>query len=251
MTLHRTIARPRGRPVSRRGFSLLEVMIALSILTISLVILIQTQSLAIQLTQEAETRMVATDLAQQKMTEALLLVEAEGFQVRDVYERGDFDDFGSDGLRIDMRDQLEGFEWEYSIREVDITIIGEASETAGDLTDDGSSDDDGGGGLLGNLLGGGGDGGGNPLGGIGPMISQAISGLGLGAGSISEMLGPFVREVRVRVWWGGSLSEAEEQGNEVVLTTHIFDPSGAAAAPGAGGPGGPGGMPNIPGLGGN
>jgi len=66
------------------------------------------------------------------------------------------------------------------------------------------------------------------------MISEALSSFGFGAGNLSELLGPFVREVRVRVWWDGNLSEAEENGTEIVLTTHVFDPSGAAAAEGAG-----------------
>ncbi len=232
---------------ARRGFSLLEVMIALSILTVSLVILVQTQSLAVVLTEEAELRITATDLAQQKMTEALLSIETEGFQVSDVYERGDFDDYGSDGLNLDVGEELEDFEWEYSVREVDITIIGQASEEAGDLADDGGSDD-GGGGLLGGLFGGGDDGGANPMAGIGGMVSEALGGLGFGSGDLTEILGPFVREVRVRVWWGGSLEEAEEAGNEVILTTHVFDPSGVASAEGAGGA--PGQTPaGIPGLG--
>ncbi|MEN0062649.1 MAG: prepilin-type N-terminal cleavage/methylation domain-containing protein [Myxococcota bacterium] len=217
------------RSTSRRGFSLLEVMIALSILTVSLVILIQTQSMAMVLTQEAEMRMTATDLAQQKMTEALLEIESEGFQVRDVYERGDFADYGSDGLNVDVGDELEAFEWEYSIREVDITIVGEAAESAGDLAEDG---DEGGGplGALSGLIGGGGEDVGNPLAGVGGQLTEALGAFGLGSSSIAELLGPFVREVRVRVWWGGSIEEAEEIGNEVILTTHIFDPSGAATA---------------------
>ncbi|MEO0604730.1 MAG: prepilin-type N-terminal cleavage/methylation domain-containing protein [Myxococcota bacterium] len=227
----------------RRGFSLLEVMIALSILTISLVILIQTQSMAMVLTQEAEMRMTATDLAQQKMAEALLTIESEGFQVRDVYERGDFDDFGGDGLALDVGDQLEGFEWEYSIREVDITIIGEAAESADEIS--GDQGDEGGGGL-GALLGGDDGGGGGGLGGANELLTGALAGLGLGSGNLAEMLGPFVREVRVRVWWGGRLDEAEEAGNEVVLTTHVFDPTGAASAETAGGENG--GQQQTPGF---
>ncbi|MEM6926095.1 MAG: prepilin-type N-terminal cleavage/methylation domain-containing protein [Myxococcota bacterium] len=228
----------------RRGFSLLEVMIALSILTISLVILIQTQSMAMVLTQEAEMRMTATDLAQQKMAEALLTIESEGFQVRDVYERGDFDDFGGDGLSLDVGDQLEGFEWEYSIREVDITIIGEAAESADEIS--GDQGDEGGG--LGALLGGGGDDGGGIGGGMNEMLTGALAGLGLGSGNLAEMLGPFVREVRVRVWWGGRVDEAEEAGNEVILTTHVFDPTGAASAETPGGGQNPAGGQQIPGF---
>ena len=60
---------------SRRGFSLLEVMIALAILTVSLIILVETQSSAVLLTREAERMITATDLAQMKLAEASIAIE--------------------------------------------------------------------------------------------------------------------------------------------------------------------------------
>ena len=44
--------------------------------------------------------------------------------------------------------------------------------------------------------------------------------------AITQMLGPYIREVRVRVWWGEDSDEAEELGNEVVLTGHVVNPTG-------------------------
>jgi hypothetical protein len=46
---------------------------------------------------------------------------------------------------------------------------------------------------------------------------------------IAEFLGPYVREVRVRVWWGEDSESSEEDGSEVVLTTHVINPGGAVA----------------------
>ena len=43
---------------------------------------------------------------------------------------------------------------------------------------------------------------------------------------LSQMLSPYIREVRVRVYWAGDSREAEENGTEIILTTHVINPSG-------------------------
>ena len=128
---------------ARHGFSLLEVMVALAILTTSLVILVETQSSAVVLTREAERIVTATDLAKLKVNEVLLQVEQEGFQVQDVYEYGEFDDLGDEILDAEFGPELEDFHWEYSVTEVDISGIGDAAAAAQGL--DGDSEDGGGG----------------------------------------------------------------------------------------------------------
>ena len=204
---------------SRRGFSLLEVMVALAILTVSLVILVETQSSAVVLTVEAERVVTATDLAQMKLSEALLQVEEEGFTVADIHEEGDFDDLGDDILDVEFGRELSDFKWEYTITEVEIDGVGDMASAAQDAGDAG------GGSPLGALFGGGGggdDGGNASSGSSGDMLSA----LGFGPEQITEMLTPYIREVRVRVWWGESLEQAEEDGTEVVATTHVINPSG-------------------------
>jgi hypothetical protein len=194
-------------------------MVALAILTVSLVLLVETQSSAVVLTLEAERMITATDLAHHTMTEALLELETEGFQTADVYEEGDFDDLGDEILQVEMGDELEEYHWEYSITEVDIEMLGDLAGAAEDL-------DGGVGGLFG---GGGGGGGGDPLGGGGggnPAM-DALGAMGLGGQQVTELIGPYIREVRVRVWWGEDIEKAEEDGTEVVLTTHAINPSGA------------------------
>lgn len=195
---------------SRRGFSLLEVMIALAILTVSLVILVETQSSAVLLTNEAEKVITATDLAQMKLTEALLRVEEEGFSGSDVYESGDFDDLGDEVLDMEYGRELEDFHWEYAISEIDIDSMGDIASAASTA----------------QSVMGGGDGAEAASGGGGNPATDALGALGFGPEQITQMLGPYIREVRVRVWWGEDTDKAEEDGSEIVVTTHVINPSG-------------------------
>jgi prepilin-type N-terminal cleavage/methylation domain-containing protein len=228
MTLLRrsAVASRTGSGRSRRGFSLLEVMVALAILTVSLVILAETQSSAVLLTNEAEKVITATDLAQLKLSEAMLRVESDGFQLSDVYEEGDFSDLGDDALDMEFGSALEDYHWEYGISEIDIDMLGDIATMSQDLDK-----------ALGN---GEHDGPAVPQPAGNPAI-EALSAFAFGPEQLTEMIGPFIREVRVRVWWGEDSEKAEEEGNEVVITTHAINPTGmlppanGAAPPPAGG----------------
>lgn len=200
----------------RRGFSLLEVMIALAILTTSVVILVESQSTAAWATREAEKVVTATDLASYKMAEAVLLVETEGFNDSEIYEQGDFDDLGDEVLNLQMGEALEDFHWEFALQEIDIDLAADIASMAGEATGGGEAGAEGGPSIPG-LPGG--------AGGLGALMSP---------GAISEYLGPFIREVRVRVWWGRDSESAEEDGTEVVLVTHVINPSGQLAQAPAG-----------------
>lgn len=218
-----TPASPRR---ARRGFTLLEVMIALAILVTGLAVLMETQSTAVMMTMEADRIVVATQLAQEKLSEVTFLVEHEGFTDDEINEEGDFDDFGDEALNLEMK-ALEDYHWEYLIMPVDL-------EQASDL----NAMVQGAAGKLGF---------GGEAAGIPDLSSM---GLPIGPDAIAESLDPFVREVRVRVWWGEDLKEAEELGNEVILTTHVINPQGnilgraglggGGSAGGAGGAGGRG-----------
>ena len=50
--------------------------------------------------------------------------------------------------------------------------------------------------------------------------------IGMSGEALTEMLAPYFREVRVRVWWGDSPDESEESGQQVVLTGHVINPTG-------------------------
>ncbi len=173
----------------RRGFSLLEVMVALAILVVSLAILLETQASSAIVTRESERVITASDL---------------------------FDDFGDDATSMDIRDELEDYHWEYTVSEIDLAFAGDLAGMAGDLQ---------GSGVLGDAPEGApslatmGEGGANPL-----------EGLGMSPDMISEMLTPYIREVRVRVWWGKDSATAEKRGDEVIVVTHLSNPSGFVAA---------------------
>jgi len=202
---HRT-AIPRR---ARRAFTLLEVMIATAILVVSLVILTETQATAVQMTLEAERIQVATQLAQHKLTEVQLLVEREGFpQGGDLTDSGDFDNFGNEVLDLQFGDDLEDFHWEYLVQEIDLELAGDLMGTLNELT--------------------------GQFGGEGAQGTQDMEIPGVGGMDalsafvspemITDLLDPYLREVRVVVWWGDDVDEAEELGNQVELVQHIASP---------------------------
>jgi general secretion pathway protein I len=207
----------------RRGFTLLEVMIALSILVVSLIILLETQTTAVMMTIESERILTASQLAQDKLAEVRFLVENEGFQDGDVYEDGDFDDFGDEALDVEFA-ELSSYHFEYLVTEIDLGLGGDIAGAMGNMQD--------------SFGGGGADDGSTS---DAPM---SMGGLPVSEDMITEMLNPFIREVRVRVWWGEDQEEAEEFGNEVVITTFVIQPNAnllnAAGLGGLGGAAGAG-----------
>jgi prepilin-type N-terminal cleavage/methylation domain-containing protein len=193
----------------RSGFTLLEVMIAAGILVVSLTLVVQIQAGAVQGALKAERLVVATDLAQEKIGEVLLLIEAEGVGTADVHERGDFRDYG-DEADLEFGDRLDDFEYEYWIEEVELALSGDLMSMFGGMGEDGAA-------------------GGDALGAAGSSNENSadlMAQFGFGPEQISEQLGQFVRRIRVRVYWGEE-SEAAERGREVVITTHIISPTGA------------------------
>jgi prepilin-type N-terminal cleavage/methylation domain-containing protein len=197
---------------ARRGFTLLEVMLATGILVVALVVLVQTQWTAAEMTFLSDRILVATQLAQEKIAEVRMRVEREGFQTADIYEKGDFDDFGDEALDLQMKD-LKDYHWEYLVAPVDLELAGDLTASAQQLA---------------TSLGAG-------AGGTSGASSQAtanIPNLGgmLSPDMLTKALDPYVREVRVRVWWGDDSKEAEELKNEVVVTTHLVNPSGQVFA---------------------
>ena len=197
---------------SRRGFTLLEVMVALAILVASLVVLVEVQSSAAAMTVQSEKYVVASNLAEEKLTEVRLMLEVEGFQEEDVYEEGEFDEFGDEALDIEFAG-LDEYKWEWLVTEVDTEqleeIMGIVETYAADVAESNDEAD-------------------------GAAMPDLAS-LGVSNESIGLMMARYVREVRVRVWWGDDSEAAEELGNEVVITTHAVNPSGSSGGVGMGG----------------
>lgn len=76
------------------AFSLLEVMVAMAILSIGLVSLLQVQSRSAQLAMEARELTVATMLARSKLYDCQHDLLKKGFSIGDYDEEGNFDDDG-------------------------------------------------------------------------------------------------------------------------------------------------------------
>jgi hypothetical protein len=189
-------------------------MVALGILVVSLAILVETQSNAAMMTAEAEAIIMAGDLANTKANEVILIVEEDGFQSSDIYESGEFEDLGDDATSLEFGDELDQYHWEYWISEIDMDLAGDVVEMMGEVDSSGFLGGSGGG--LAEM----------GLGGASGGMPGGLGNMGIGGGQITEMIGPYIREVRVRVWWGEDSERAEEIGNEVIITTHVINPTG-------------------------
>lgn len=198
----------------RRAFSLLEVMIALAILVAAMAILVESQATSAQMTREAQRIIAGTALAQEKVAEVKLIVEKEGFTDQDKCESGDFSDFGDDVADMEFGEELDQYHYIWCVSEIDIGLAGDIAGMAQTLSGSGAIQ-------------------GTPL----PEDAQGAAGgmpggldlaaFGLGPEMISEMLSNYIREVRVRVWWGEDSKAAEEEGDEVIIVTHVINPTGA------------------------
>ncbi len=204
---------------NRRGFSLLEVMVALGILVTSLAILMETSADSAFMTAEAEQAILGTDLAQSIAQDAALRVEFDGFLQGDIHEEGDFTDHGNATIQAEFGETLDDFKWEYWISEIDLAMAGDLASAAQSLDKSSSYGSDA------SETSDVGAGGASPMDGLGAM---GFSGDMLGA-----ILGPYIREVRVRVWWGKDSDVAEERGDEVIITTHVINPTGITALEGS------------------
>jgi prepilin-type N-terminal cleavage/methylation domain-containing protein len=198
---------------SQRGFTLLECMIALLLLATSAMILVQAQTAAVNMQEDASRLGVATMLARQLMTDLELFMEKEGFGELEVKETGDFSDEAFD-------DQFDDYRWEYEVEKVDLEIpnLGNLMNMMGG----GGEDEEGGG----AGLGGGAGGGGNQM--------EALSSLGVDFSFMSELLANYLREARVRVCWKIRIAEPFDRDNEDCLEfiTHLTNPTGQITAGG-------------------
>lgn len=202
------------RQASRRGFSLIEITIALSILVLALSILVENQGFAAFMTRDAEKIRIATMLAEEKMIEAQLQLELEGWKTSDIDEDGDFDDLGSEefrgsGSNLDLDDEFDDYKWAYTIRRIEMNMPADM------------------GGMMDDMMGSGyyGDQSQNEA---AQDNQMDLGDLGISSDMITEYLSDYIREVRVMVWWE---EDFEETGDYVELLTHVVNPSGVVTDP--------------------
>ncbi len=202
----------------RSGFTLLEVVIALAILAVSLLVLVDGQATAVVMTTDTEKTLTGTWLAQEKMAEAMLRLERDGFRDSDIDEEGDFEDYGNDGALgedVEFGDTFKDYRWAYTIRRVDLQL-GDMSGAAEDLKAAGF---------------------GGPQaqdGAQGAQEQRDLGDVGLDPSMFGDMLPPNIREVRVLVWWDEAEADAADCESCVEIVTHAINPSGKIVPGGEG-----------------
>ena len=172
----------------KRAFSLLEMMVAIAILSLGLVLLLQVQARSIQLAQQARTMTIATQLARAKLLDCEQDLMKKGFSIGDYDEEGTFED-----------EQMNGFFWECHAYKPEMPVAeasditaaaaGEAMGLGADTAEasEGQADP-----MMGMLA---------------PVLSQ-----------MSGIMGDSIRELHVIIRWGTG-----EDMEEMTVTTHVID----------------------------
>ena len=205
---------------SSNGFTLLEVTIALALLVMALGILLQSQTSAVIMTVDSEKIRIATQLAEEKMSEAQIHLEVEGWTTADIDENGDFSDLGEEefrgtGNRSDAGDDLDGYYWAYTVRRIEINIPSDLGGMTEDLMGTGYFGD-------------------QPNNEDVQNNQMDLGDLGISPDMISDYLSDYIREVRVMVWWGDrEPPKVDKEGNlpdnQVELLTHVINPTGVVS----------------------
>ena len=196
----------------RRAFTLLEVIVAIGILAVTLMVLVEIQLSAVFLTTDSRRLSTATVLADEKMQEVILTLEREGWTTQDIEEDGDYEDFGSEEFRgedINVDVDYSEFKWAYTVRRIELNMPSDLSGTADTLAE---------GGGLGTQA---------QEEGLPDMGLDMSMIPGFSPDMIMDELSGFMREVRVRVWWG----ENEEGEDQVEIIHHVINPTGVVTSP--------------------
>jgi len=218
-----------SRLCKKRGFTLLEMMVALGILAVAYVALMEAQSGSIRLSTYGKQITVATFLAQSKMEETDELLTREGFPDMDDEEEGDFEELG-----------YPSFKWRLEVNKVELPLGEAFSQMLSQFGDSGEQDAGGMAGMAGGQLGGM-MGSGGPGAAVAGMLSPDM--LKGQVEMLADMLEKALREVRLTVFW-----EEGGPGKELTLTTHLVQVPQAPAGPGGTGQTGMPGQPGMPGV---
>lgn len=211
-----------------RGFTLLEVLVAISILGMGLTVILSSQVGLFSSAQRAQNLSVATGLARCKMAEAELKLMQEGYPLIDQNDEG----------RCCDDEETKGFRCKWQTQSVKLP----EPKGLSDLGGDGGLDDQSGLGALGALqsvqTGGAsalaGDGG---IAGLGGLLTQAAGGgaqgmaplvMGMVYPDLKPMLEASIRKVNVTVVWKEGSRE-----REFSITQYITNPTQGGLDPNA------------------
>ncbi len=215
-----------GRNRRARGFTLLETVVAMAILSIALMAIFDLNAGAVSMHAYTKKLTVASMLARAKMTDLEQKLFDDGFPIDDEEESGDFDEEGWPSFKWRARilapdtSNLDPMQVMSAVLGVPMGF-GEGGDSSDPMS------------MIGGLFGGGakGDDGSQSAGGMAGMLGGAA---GLAQGQFQQMvtqIGQSVREVQLTVYW--------KDGNQVEsidLVTHVVSQ-------------GPGGDRNVAGTG--
>lgn len=175
-----------------RGFTLLEVMVAIALLALGLVLLLSVQARSIKLAQQARNMSVATGLARAKLYDCTQDLLKKGFSIGDYDEEGDFRD-----------EEMESFFWECHAYKPDLPVADVTDVTTGLQAAAG-------------MMGGESDS-------VNAGVAEQAAGMGAGMlapvmSQISSVVGESIRELVVIVRW-----KEGELWEELRVTTHVID----------------------------
>ncbi len=185
---------------SQRGFTLLEVMMALATLAIALSITIGAVVSNLDDARRAKDLGIAVELARGKMYDIEEMLLQDGFQELDQTEDGDFGDEG-----------WKRYKWEYKVEKIELPGLG-ALQAAEGAEGEVAGDDSGSAGLG---LGGGQD-------------SSGMAGFGLVASQfemISNVLERSIRRVTLTVTW-----KSGDWDEKTVVVCYFTNPQGVNEA---------------------
>ncbi len=169
---------------TNRGFTLLEIMIAVVILATSIMALMTLQGNAFLASERAERLTSATLLARQKMAELEMEFAKDlaknKFPDDNVEKEGDFEE------------PYDNYRWSYSIKKVEIPVVNPTEGEEGGEVEEGSE----------------------PVGAENILVGNYLK-------NVMDQISEAVRQVQLSVYWG---DEEESQGKEIspllTVTTH-------------------------------
>ncbi|MCC6273148.1 MAG: prepilin-type N-terminal cleavage/methylation domain-containing protein [Deltaproteobacteria bacterium] len=178
----------RRRIAGSAGFTLIEIMISLSILSISLLSIYAAQGNSLRASGRAENIQTASMLARQKMTEKMIELQKDldkgKFPDEQINDQGEFEP------------PFDRFRWEFAVRKVEIPVVQAPGQEGGEATGAGPATSEG-----------------KEPGAGSQAPAAAQENL---AKMVTKKISESVREITTKVIW-----QELEEDQTLVVTTHI------------------------------